>query len=145
MQVQTDLILEVMRAADPVAAAHALSRLEKARSFSTTGFGSMMADRALQASQWLAAAAPSAHAAPVRDPLAALQTLLLKDMIDSIMPKGEQSMFGGGMAANMWRSQLSEQLAREISKSSPNLFGLPDMVPDVAHTTTLNASTQVRA
>lgn len=145
MLVQTDLLLDVMRAAEPSAAANAMSRLASKGVGPTTGFDSMMADGASQVSQWLAASTPSAHAALVRDPRTALQTLLLKDMIESIMPKGEQSMFGGGMAADMWRSQLSEQLAREISKASPNLFRLPEMVPDVAYAATPNASTPVSA
>lgn len=127
MQVQTDILLEVMRAADPVAAQATLSRLGAAESGRSGTFATALPGVDPAAiSQFLAAGSPLGGPAVV-DPRVALQTLLLKDMLETMLPKADDKMFGAGMAGDVWRSQMSEQLAQAISKSNPGLLGLPEL------------------
>ncbi|MEO1281589.1 MAG: hypothetical protein AAFV69_07645 [Pseudomonadota bacterium] len=53
-----------------------------------------------------------------------LEAFFLKTIVETMLPKGEQSFVGGGVAGGIWRSMLAEQIANEMSGSlNLNLLG----------------------
>jgi peptidoglycan hydrolase FlgJ len=135
----SDIILEVLKAADPARAQAVTQRL--------TALGAGAAGGPDDFAKALEAAAPAAPAdappAPdgadmrerlpmigVEDAEAAkaartqidFEASILKSLVDEILPKDEASVYGDGTAGDIWKSMLSDQIARKIAKSGA--FGI---------------------
>jgi flagellar protein FlgJ len=135
----SDIILDVLKAADPVRAQAAAQRL--------SALGAASADEADDFTKVLDASAPSspiradcaANAANMRDRLASLnldsaedqkaartqvafEASILKTFVDAILPKDETSVYGQGTAGDIWKSMLADQIAKQIAKSGA--FGI---------------------
>jgi peptidoglycan hydrolase FlgJ len=135
----SDIVLDVLKAADPVRAQAATQRL------ATLGAGGV--DEADDFAKVLdAAAQPStpdpdikANAADMRDRLAALnpgaiadqkmtrtqvefEASILKTFVDAILPKDETDVYGQGSAGDIWKSMLADQIAKQIARSGA--FGI---------------------
>ena len=145
---RSDVILEVLNAADPVRASLAAERLNALAS-SNAPSGDFAASLAKAA-----APAPAASPLPVegladaRSRLAAIpdttdkaarakvefEATLLNSFVGELLPKDAPGVFGEGSAGDMWRSMLSEQISKQIAKSgalglSRRLFATHDLVP----------------
>ena len=46
-----------------------------------------------------------------------LESVLLKNFVDQMLPKDAVGVFGGGVAGDVWKSMLSEKIANEVAKS----------------------------
>ncbi len=46
-----------------------------------------------------------------------LEQLVLQRLVETMLPKDADDMFGHGTAGGVWRSMLAEQLAKQIGKS----------------------------
>ncbi|EFL89474.1 rod-binding protein [Ahrensia sp. R2A130] len=53
------------------------------------------------------------------------EAVFLGTFVEAMLPKSD-SMYGGGMAGDMWRSQLSSGIAMQLAQS--NLLGLGEQV-----------------
>jgi peptidoglycan hydrolase FlgJ len=99
-----DLVLDVVRAADPAAAEAARSRLASmAGRTAETGFSVELAPGAGAAGR-----ADGATATP--EAFAKFEAMVLQTFIQSMLPKDTESVYGEGMAGEMWQSMLAEQL-----------------------------------
>ncbi len=134
----SDIVLEVLKAADPLRAEATTQRLV------ALGAGDVDAaddfTKVLDATeQPPAARAIGASAADMRDHLARLdgtsasdqkaarvqvefEASVLKTFVDAILPKDETSVYGQGTAGDIWKSMLADQIARQIAKSGA--FGI---------------------
>lgn len=140
-----DIILGVSRAADIARQRQAAARLEQisrgpsnvADAPSTPGVPSAEASPADAASEWEAqvrlasanASRPSTPAASASTSRAAdraekpadayvqFEALLLQNMVETMMPKDSESMFGSGTAGMVWKSMLAEKVAAEIART----------------------------
>jgi peptidoglycan hydrolase FlgJ len=135
----SDIVLDVLRAADPVRAQAATQRLQ------ALGAGSVGSPddfaKALDSAQQPAVAGPeiATNAADMRDRLPRIdldaandqkaartqvefEASILKSFVDEIMPKNETDVYGEGTAGDIWKSMLSDQIARQIAKSGA--FGI---------------------
>ena len=135
----SDIVLDVLKAADPVRAQAATQRL--------AALGAGGVDEADDFTKVLdAAAQPSApdpdikaNAADMRDRLAALnpgaladqkmtrtqvefEASMLKTFVDAILPKDETDVYGQGSAGDIWKSMLADQIAKQIARSGA--FGI---------------------
>lgn len=122
----TDLILDVIRAADPRKAEAAAARLrafeaseaavafrtEVGKAASRGGGGLPNAPHATIADERIVRARKAV------DPMAALGSLVLQQAIEQAMPKNS-SWFGSGTAASTWRSTMAQQIAEKIA---PRIF-----------------------
>jgi peptidoglycan hydrolase FlgJ len=135
----SDIILDVARAADPDryrVAADRLTRIGSASASEKTDFAAIfgaltgsarsgipdingqaqsIADRMARA-EWHGNAANSGPASAEkaqRD----LEGMLLQNVIESILPKDSDGLYGGGVAGGMWRSVLAEQIGTQIARS----------------------------
>jgi Rod binding domain-containing protein len=142
---RSDVVLEVLNAADPTRAQLAAERLEALGAKAPQADFAADLDRAASSS---APAAPSAGLADARSALAAtaaapdaasrakveFEAMLVNSFVSEMLPKDMASVFGEGTAGDIWRSMLSEQISRQIAKSgalglSRCLFATHEIVP----------------
>ena len=132
-----DLILGVSRAADAVKQREALARLERMSRQSATDVAANAAGPSPSDSitDWqtqlrIAGANAPRSGAVMTPPSTAdaaekktsdvyvqFEAVLLQNMVEAMMPKESESMFGGGTAGGMWKSMLAEKVAAEIARS----------------------------
>jgi peptidoglycan hydrolase FlgJ len=125
---RTDVVLEVASAADPSRASLAAQRLnELAGANAPAADFAADVDRAAQASS----TAATANAADARSRLAEAQggpdklaqaktqfeAMMLNSFVGELLPKDTSDFFGKGMAGDMWRSMLAQQVSMQIAKS----------------------------
>jgi peptidoglycan hydrolase FlgJ len=130
----SDIVLDVLKAADPVraqAATQRLSALGVAGVNEADDFAKAL-DAAAQPSEAAADIVPSA--ANMRDRLSLLssdtareqkaaktqiefEASILKTFVDAILPKDETDVYGQGTAGDVWKSMLADQIAKQIAKS----------------------------
>ena len=114
----SDLVLDVVRAADPARAAAVSARLARAEAAAPTqGFDAAMR---------VAAAAPAraASAKSVDAVGKGLEELLMRQMVQDALPKKAASVYGAGTAGDVWRGLFAEQLAKAMT--SAGRVGLAD-------------------
>ena len=126
---KTDVILEVASAADPSRASRAAQRLN-----AIAGSNATPADFVSSLNQAAGVAnAPSslpggadarsrlAEAASGPEKLGKAKTqfeaMMLNSFVSELLPKDTREVFGQGMAGDMWRSMLAEQVSTQIAKS----------------------------
>jgi peptidoglycan hydrolase FlgJ len=145
---RTDVVLEVLSAADPSRASLAAQRLN-ALAGSNVPAGDFAADLNRAAS---ATPAPLASAVDARSRLTAasagpdklgqaktqFQAMMLNSFVGELLPKDTGEVFGQGMAGDMWRSMLAEQVSMQIAKSGKlglarRLFASHEFAPRAAH------------
>jgi len=135
----SDIVLEVLKAADPARAQAATQRL--------VALGAGEADAAGDFNKALDAAAQPAvgdpeiapYAGGMRDRLASMspeaaseqkaarvqiefEASMLKTFVDAILPKDQTDVYGQGEAGDIWKSMLADQIAKQIAKSGA--FGI---------------------
>lgn len=111
----SDLIADVIQAADPAAARAAADRLAGARAANPAR---TVAFAALEAPP-IAADRPAPRAAEAvgKDPRVAFEAMVLRSFTNLMMPTGADSAFGGGLAGDYWKSMLADQIADQIANS----------------------------
>jgi peptidoglycan hydrolase FlgJ len=128
----TDVVLDVLNAADPARASFAAQRLNAIASGSAAPPGAdFSADLDKAASQTAAPPVPIESAADARSRLAEMpggpdklnqaktqfEAMMLNSFVGELLPKDASNVFGQGMAGDMWRSMLAEQVSMQIAKS----------------------------
>jgi len=130
----SDIVLDVAKAADPARAAAVAQRLNALGA--TAGAGAGAADFAdtLAATAPTIANAPSSADARARfaaeaatttnavDEKAAkartdFEAVMLNNFVSEMLPKDASSIFGQGLAGDMWKSMLADQVSKQIAKS----------------------------
>ncbi len=148
---RTDVVLEVLSAADPARASLAAQRLNALAGANAPGadFAADL-DRAGHAAA--ATAPPLAWAANARSRLGEapggldrlgqaktqFEAMMLNSFIGELLPKDTGDVFGQGVAGDMWRSMLAEQVSMQIAKSGKlglarRLFATHEFAPRAAH------------
>jgi len=142
----TDVVLDVINAADPARASLAAERLAAIASGQPAGDFALDLDKAAAAAK---AAAPTSLApglANARDALAdaaggsdpaartkvEFEAMAIDGFVRDMLPKDSTAFLGVGAAGDIWRSMLSEQISRQIAKSgalglSRRLFATHDI------------------
>ena len=126
---KTDVILEVASAADPSRASLAAQRLN-----AIAGSNATPADFVSSLNQVagvVSAPPPIPGGADARSRLAEaasgpeklgkaktqFEAMMLSSFVSELLPKDTGEVFGQGMAGDMWRSMLAEQVSTQIAKS----------------------------
>jgi peptidoglycan hydrolase FlgJ len=124
-----DVVLEVLKAADPARAAAAVQRLNALGSASgaeASSFSDALAQTARPMAADIAglanarsALANAADAASSKTAKAEVdfEAVLLNNFVSEMLPKESTATFGQGMAGDMWKSMLADQVSRQIAKS----------------------------
>lgn len=116
-----DIVLDVVRAADPAAAETARARLASfAGRAADTGFevGAAPADQPARASS----ATPSA----VPEAFRKFEAMVLQTFVQSMLPQETESVYGEGVAGQMWQALLAEKLGEAMA--SRGGIGIADRI-----------------
>ena len=132
----SDLITDVMAAADPAAQRIAASKLERMAPAGGAGFAASI-DEKIEAAR-LERSAASADGAASRSALndnaghatmikgtdgnsagyRKFEAFVLQMFVESMLPKDADNVFGKGTAGTVWRSMLAEQISNEMAKGN---------------------------
>jgi len=127
---RTDVVMEVLKAADPSRASLAAERLNALAGPDASG-RDFSSDLERAASSATTIPAPLANAADARSRLSEIpsrpdklgqaktqfEAMMLSSFVGELLPKDASAVFGEGTAGDMWRSMLAEQMSLEIAKS----------------------------
>jgi flagellar protein FlgJ len=127
---RTDVVMEVLSAADPSRASLAAQRLSALAGSNAPG-ADFSADLDRAASPMTASPVPLENAADARLRLAEMpggpdklgqaktqfEAMMLSSFVGEMLPKDASNVFGQGTAGDMWRSMLAEQVSLQIAKS----------------------------
>lgn len=125
----SDLVLDVIKAADPTRAAaverqlNSISAAQSGQGFdaallsSSGGATSNGAGGLYSGSIGRLQHSAEAEAARVKRVRTEFEASILGTFVGQILPKDNAAMFGTGMAGDMWRSLLSEQVAKQMAKA----------------------------
>lgn len=121
----SDLVLDVVRAADPARAAAATARLARAEAMAEPAAlrtAPTQTAAAFDAAMRRASSAPIPAPAPADvDKTAAigqgLEEMLMRQLLQDALPKKAASVYGAGTAGDVWRGLFAEQLAHALAGS----------------------------
>lgn len=123
----SDIVLEVVKAADPAKSRAATEMLAHGifTQKDSSGFDNAMtaALTMLHATTTSLGGRSPKSSAKVDSPHAqskaykGMEQLVLKHLVESMLPKETGAFFGGGTAGDIWRSFLADQLATQLGKT----------------------------
>ena len=124
----SDIILDVARAADPQKAMATTRALAAASDETAMDFASTLHSLPSETTAGnLAYRTPPTFAtradSPERKAAIGLESVLLKNFVDQMLPKDAVDVFGSGVAGDVWRSMLSEKIADQIARSGALKIG----------------------
>lgn len=124
----SDLVLDVLDAADPVTQRTATAKLESLRS-SGVDFAATMDATASKAADQSAASLTEAQSGVVNGPPVQVikkpgpdevyrkfEAFILQTFVETMLPKESDEVFGKGTAGGIWKSILAEQLGAQLAK-----------------------------
>ena len=141
IKTSSDLVLDVAAAAHPAKLREATERLAKTGS-ETSGKAFDAAMQTVAAKKTPAAALPARTASagqqviPAKDDpfkphpkgqaeaLEQFEAFFLQSFLQEILPKDAANVYGGGLAGDVWRSMLAEQIAAQVAHSTK--FGIAE-------------------
>ncbi|WP_373237256.1 rod-binding protein [Cohaesibacter celericrescens] len=133
ISIPSDLVLDVVKAADPVAQQHATIALG-----SSNGVRAQPSESALQNASlddesfqqtFSSVAQPAVlsdargslsryQMAPVSTPVGEkFEAMLLHQFLETMLPRESEAVFGKGTAGEIWRSMLAEQVGAQMAKT----------------------------
>ncbi len=122
----SDLVLDVVRAADPTEVQAAQAKLKANRAaFAASsladagaGFGAAL-DRLStpETSAGLANARSKVKASEIPEELRQFEAVVLQSFIKDMLPSDSEEIYGKGNAGEIWKSMMAEQFGQVISKS----------------------------
>jgi Rod binding domain-containing protein len=119
----SDIVLDVVRAADPVRYQVAADRLTRMSSATPAEPFSETLDSFAPAARPPSSPAPAMPRAGPDPAVAArkayegFEAMTLQTFIEAAMPGDDSPVFGSGTAGSVWKSMLSEQIANQMAKS----------------------------
>lgn len=121
IQTATDIILDVVRAADPAVAQKAEAMLEAAsirksqQAASTPAFQETLLASADSSS---IGASLSARPAPDKslESYQRFEAMILQNFIGSMLPKDSEQLYGKGTAGEIWKGMMAEQLGAALAR-----------------------------
>jgi len=124
----SDLVLDVLDAADPATQRTATAKLESLKS-SDADFAATMDAAASKAADQTAAKLAEAQSGVVNGPPVQVikkpgpddvyrkfEAFILQTFVETMLPKESEEVFGKGTAGGIWKSMLAEQLGAQLAK-----------------------------
>jgi peptidoglycan hydrolase FlgJ len=103
----SDIVLDVARAAEPTTLETARARLASRAAAAASGLAEAFSLGDLRNSA-LAREASAQESAP--GSYVNFEAMVLQTFVQSMMPQEAEDVYGGGMAGDMWKSMMSQQL-----------------------------------
>lgn len=121
IQTATDLILDVVKAADPAVAQKAEAMLEavsvrkSGQAARTPAFEHQLLASADPASA-PASAKPESMPGKTAESYQRFEAMVLQSFIGSMLPQDSEELYGKGTAGEIWKSMMAEQLGAALAK-----------------------------
>lgn len=119
----SDLVLDVVRAADPASVQEAQAKLKtnrssfEANSLADAGNGFGAAVSILNRDSVLPAAADGAASGKaVPETYRKFEAMVLQNFVKSMLPADSEDVYGKGTAGEIWRGMMAEQIGEVIAK-----------------------------
>lgn len=134
----SDLIVDVMRNADPARQKAAVARLDSIALSPDDGFTNILDTAAgrstgpglpVSNSMALASQSPSQPASHPNGAYQGFERMVLRNMFESLLPAEESGAFGEGPSSGVWRSLAADQLADIHAKTGG--IGIADTLASV--------------
>ncbi|MEM5494488.1 rod-binding protein [Hoeflea sp. AS16] len=127
IQTATDIILDVVRAADPAVAQRAEAMLEAAsvrKSEQAAGTPAFQHQLLASADSSSVSVASGKDGASAKDAVPdksleiyqRFEAMILQNFIGSMLPKDSEQLYGEGTAGDIWKGMMAEQLGAVLSK-----------------------------
>lgn len=122
----SDIVMDVLRAADPTAVQEAQAKLTATRAAYTanklaaagTGFGAALDGLdGIGNKARVDIAHKSTKAAEMPEEYRKFEATILQSFVNTMMPKDSEAVYGKGSAGEFWQSMMSEQIADQMSKA----------------------------
>ncbi|WP_137132504.1 rod-binding protein [Rhizobium sp. FY34] len=122
----SDLVLDVLRAADPSEVQAAQAKLKATRSafaansLAAAGNGFSSAVDILEGAESKAGlhrANKTGKSVEMPEEFRKFEASILQNFVNSMMPKDSEEVYGKGSAGEFWQSMMSEQIADQMSKN----------------------------
>jgi len=123
----SDLVLDVVRAADPVersAAAGKLQRIAAQAGTGGSGFRTAVDDTLASSVRTSGSAGGPAGKSPAEK----FEALVLHQFVETMLPDDAGNVFGEGATGEIWKSMLAEQVANQMAASGG--IGIADLMSD---------------
>lgn len=108
----SDIVLDVLRAADPQALEAAKAKLASMRGpvagFEVPASAEVRADLTRMAHLDRTAERPESYVK--------FEAMVLQNFLQSMMPSDQENVYGAGMAGDIWKSMMAEQMAGVMAK-----------------------------
>ena len=115
VQLVTDLVLDVARAADPRKVAEARAALQTGVAAAKTAAADFTAAVTDAAPTVTALPRAVASAVPAKGAAEQFEAYVLQNFVQSMLPADNESVYGKGLAGDMWKSMLAEQVASTMA------------------------------
>lgn len=115
VQLVTDLVLDVARAADPRKVAEARAALQTGVAAAKTAAADFTAAVTDAAPTVTALPRAVASAVPAKGAAEQFEAYVLQNFVQSMLPADNESVYGKGLAGDMWKSMLAEQIASTMA------------------------------
>lgn len=102
-----DIVMDVVRAADP-------TQVETARA-KLSSFVGRAVDTAFSAFPMGEAETAGATKQATPEAFVKFEAMVLQTFLQSMLPKDTESVYGGGMAGEMWQSMLAEKIGEQMA------------------------------
>lgn len=126
VHLSSDLIVDVMRSADPSRRSAAAARLQSLGNGSdfasavdgAAGFAVKLGGNAANLVSPALSSSPGKvkHAAGSAEAYQGFERMVLRNLFESLLPDEKSGAFGGGPSAGVWRSMAADQLAGVYAK-----------------------------
>lgn len=109
----SDIVMDVVKAADPDAVRAARARLaERAQ-----GAGAASAPFAPRAGEAETPVASSDRAVALRETAKKFEAMVLQSFLQNMMPKEAEAVYGSGLSGDMWKALMAEKIADAVAES----------------------------
>ncbi|TAN19011.1 MAG: flagellar biosynthesis protein FlgJ [Rhizobiaceae bacterium] len=108
-----DIVLDVARAAGPEGIETARAALEKR---AQSGIAAAPFEPAGPAAPQAFNATAASPRAPANKAYQRFEAVVLQTFLQSMMPKNSEAVYGSGLAGDMWKSELAQQVATVMAK-----------------------------
>jgi len=116
----SDILVDAMRAADPGKVAEARLKLERFADGVAASSSGSLAD-SLPTSKFKTELTERLSSKPSGgsdfEAMQKFESVVLSTFVQAMMPKEVSSVFGGGLAGDMWKAQMAEKIAEQMSKN----------------------------
>jgi peptidoglycan hydrolase FlgJ len=112
----SDIVLDVARAVSPEAVETAKVALEKRAQMGATAAPFEPVGPDTTASAANAASREASVKSPAAKAYQKFESVVLQTFLQAMMPKDTESVYGSGLAGDMWKSELAQQVASVMAK-----------------------------